>query len=204
MRENKLTKMKRLLFGLLTTFLSLTVLAQSPVERLGVTACLEFDKTTFKLSWSDKPNDNYLIQEYLPEGETTAYFKQMLTIHLFITDIKTKDAVKKKVNELILRKKTDSTCNYQVTESPDGKEFLVDFILGESKNNKMTIVEFNVYRYKQIQISKKQKAILIYAYSKRSYGDEITDFFNTLGKDRGKYLNEMISTGLPDIKIENN
>ena len=195
--------MNRLLIGLLTALLSLTAIAQNPVERLGVKENLEFDKTTFKLSWTAKPKDSYLIQEYLPEGETSAYFKQMLTIHLFLTDIKTKDAVKQKVNELITRKKTDSTCNYQVTESPDGKEFLVDFLLGENKNNKMTIVEFNVYRYKQIQISKKQKAILIYAFSKRSYGDDITEFFNTLGKDRGKYLTEMISTELPDIKIDN-
>jgi len=170
----------------------LTAIAQNPVERLGVKENLEFDKTTFKLSWTAKPKDNYLIQEYLPEGETSAYFKQMLTIHLFITDIKTKDAVSQKVNELIARKKTDSTYNYQVTESPDGKEFLVDFLLGESKNNEMTIVEFNVYRYKQIQISKKQKAIIVFAYSKRSYGDDITEFFKTLGDDRGKYLNEMI------------
>ena len=184
--------MNRLLIGLLTAFLSLTAIAQNPVERLGVKENLEFDKTTFKLSWTAKPKDNYLIQEYLPEGETSAYFKQMLTIHLFITDIKTKDAVSQKVNELIARKKTDSTYNYQVTESPDGKEFLVDFLLGESKNNEMTIVEFNVYRYKQIQISKKQKAIIVFAYSKRSYGDDITEFFKTLGDDRGKYLNEMI------------
>ena len=195
--------MKKLLFGLLTTLISLTVLAQNPVERLGVKENLEFDNTTFKLSWSDKPNNNYFIQEYLPEGETTAYFKQMLTIHLFVTDIKPKDAVNQKINELITRKKTDSTCNYQVTESPDGKEFLVDFLLGESKDGLMKIVEFNVYHYKQIQISKKQKAIIIFAFSKRAYGDDITPFLKSLGKDRIEYLNKMISTEIPTVTIEN-
>ena len=100
------------------------------------------------------------------------------------------------------RKKTDAVCNYQVTESPDGKEFMVDFLLGESKDNKMTIVEFNVYHYKQIEISKKKKAIVVYAYSKRSYGEDITTFFNTLKEDRVNYLNQMISADIPTVTIE--
>jgi hypothetical protein len=195
--------MKRLLFGLLTTFFSLTVLAQKPVERLGVKENLEFDKTTFKLSWTAKPNDNYIIQEYLPEGESLDHFNQMMTIHLFLTDIKCEDAVYKKVNELITRKKHDSTCNYQVTESTDGKEFLIDFLLGESKDNKMTIVEFNVYRYKQIQISSKQNAIIVYAYTKRGYGNDITAFFGTLENEKINYLKRMFSTKIPTVTIEN-
>ena len=67
----------------------------------------------------------------------------------------------------------------------------------------MTIVEFNVYRYKQIEISKKKKAIIVYAYSKRSYGDEITNFFKTLKADRTNPLNQMISADIPTVTIEN-
>ena len=126
----------------------------------------------------------------------------MLTIHLFITDIKAKDAVAQKVKELNKRKKTDEVCNYVVTENPDGKEFIVDFILGESKGDKMTIVEFNIYRYKQIEIGNNKKAMLVYAYTKRSYGDNITTFFKTLGDDRTDYLNQMISVDMPSVAIQ--
>jgi hypothetical protein len=195
--------MKNVLIALSTLFLAFTTVTDNPIDKIGVKGPLEFSKTNFKLAWADKPNDKYYIQEYLPDGEKLESFNQMLTIHLFDTDIKTKDAVGQKVRELTERKKTDAVCNYQVTESPDGKEFIVDFLLGESKDNQMTIVEFNVYRYKQIEITKKKKAIIVYAFSKRSYGEDIAAFFKTLKADRTEYLNEMISADIPTVTIEN-
>ena len=47
----------------------------------------------------------------------------------------------------------------------------------------------------------KKKAILVYAYSKRSYGDDITPFFKKLGEDRKTHLNQMISSSMPAIKL---
>lgn len=67
----------------------------------------------------------------------------------------------------------------------------------------MTVVEFNVYRYKQIEISKKKKAIIVYAFSKRNYGEGITAFFKTLKADRTEYLNEMILADISTVTIEN-
>lgn len=195
------TKMKTILIALSTLLFSFT---NSPIDRLGVKGPLEFNKTNFKLAWTEKPSDIYYIQEYLPEGEYPERFNQMLTIHYFNTDLETKDAVGQKVKELTERKKTDAICNYQVTKSPDGKEFIVDFLLGESKDNKMTIVEFNVYRYKQIENFRKEKSIIVYAYSKRSYGDDITNFLTTLKDDRVSYLNAMISAEIPTVIIESN
>lgn len=181
---------------------SFTKISDNPVDNLGVSGPLNFNEKTFNLAWSDKPNDNYYIQEYLPKGETLDHFNEMLSIHYFDTNIKLKDAVKQKINELNERKKTDGVCNYLITESPDGKEFIVDFLLGESEGDAMTTVEFNVYRYKQIEISKKKKGIMIYTYSKRSYGDEITNFFKSLKNDRLTFINQMISTEIPAISIQ--
>lgn len=191
--------------SLLITFASILLFSftgDTVTDYLSVEGPLKFNQTDFELKWSDKPNDNYYIQEYLPQGENLNDFNQMLTIHLFDTDIKLKDAVSQKVKELDRRKETDAVCNYQVTESPDGKEFIVDFLLGESKDNKMTIVEFNIYYYRQIELSKKHKVIAVYAYSKRSYGDDITDFFKTLKDDRNSHLNEMISLKKPAISLK--
>ena len=67
----------------------------------------------------------------------------------------------------------------------------------------MTVVEFNLYRYKQIEIPKRGKALIVYAYSKRGYGDGITAFFKALDNDRISYLKEMISTNIPTVTIEN-
>ena len=195
--------MKTLLVSLSLFLLSFTIFTDTTDDRLGVKGPLEFNDVKFNLAWSDKPSEMYYIQEYLPEGEKLESFTQMMTIHLFVTDIKTKDAVQQKIKELNKRKKTDAVCNYEVTESPDGKEFMLDFLMGESKNDEMTIVEFNVYRYKQIEISNNKKAIIVYTYTKRSYGEDITDFFKTLGDDRTNYLKQMISADIPTVKIEN-
>lgn len=195
--------MKYILIAFSVLFFSFTILPDNPVDKIGVKGPLEFNNTSYELVYTDKPNDKYYIQEYLPDGEKLESFNQMLTIHLFVTDIKSEKAVEQKVKELTERKKTDPVCNFQVTESPDGKEFIVDFLLGESKDDIMTIVEFNIYRYKQIEISKKKNAIIVYAYSQRSYGDNITTFLNTLKDDRTNYLNQMIVTDIPTVKIEN-
>jgi hypothetical protein len=193
--------MKIFTLALSIALLTFTTTNINPIDNLGVDGPLSFNNTSFELKWSDKPSDIYYIQEYLPSGEDLDNFNQMITIHLFDTDIKLKDAVDQKLSELNKRKETDSVCNYQVTESPDGKEFIIDFLLGESKEDKMTIVEFNVYHYRQIELDNNRNAIAVYAYSKRSYGDNITDFFKTLKEDRISHLNEMISIQKPIINI---
>ncbi|WP_127844583.1 hypothetical protein [Psychroflexus aestuariivivens] len=193
--------MKSLVFAL-SSLILFAFTVDKVEDYLSVKGPLTFNKTDFHLKWSDKPNDEYYIQEYLPKDESLESFNQMLTIHLFDTDIDLEGAVSQKVSELEERKKTDPVCNYQVTESPDGKEFIVDFLLGESNDDEMTIVEFNVYHYRQVDLKKKDKGIAVLAYSKRSYGDDITEFFKTLKAERNAHLNEMISSQKPSIKLK--
>src|SRR5258706_5661876 len=182
-------------------FYSFTI-NENVVDRIGVKGPLEFNGTTFKLSWTDKPNDKYYIQEYLPDGEKTDAFNQMLTIHLFDTDMKIEKAVQQKIKELTNRKKKDPICNYQVNESPDGKEFMVDFLLSESKDDKVSIVEFNIYKYKRVSLGENKKGIVVYAYSKRKYHDEIMPFLKGLKDERTTHLNQMISAEIPAITIQ--
>jgi hypothetical protein len=193
--------MKTYLLILMTTLTSFEKSNQEPIDRIGVKGPLTFNNTTFNLTWTSKPSDNYYIQEYLPDSENVDHFNQMLSIFLLASDIKTKDAVQAKINELKARKKTDPTCNYMVNQSPDKKEYLVDFVLGESKNNKMEVEEFNVYRYKQTDLGDNKKGILVFAYSKRAYGDDIFTFFTNLKNDRVTFLNAMIAVDIPTITI---
>ena len=185
---------------ILSAAFSLSTLLSDITDRLGIKGPLTFSNTKLELAWSDKPSENYYVQEYIPNGEQIGNFKQMLTVHLFTSATIPEAAVQQKAKWLVERKKTDAICNYQITESPDGKEFILDFLVGESKDGKMTIAEFNVYRYQRIEVEGKD-ALLVSAYSKRSYGDNITPFLTTLGADRNFYLNEMISFSLPSLKI---
>lgn len=196
--------MKLIIILIIPIILSFQTFTDNPVERLGVSGPLEFSKTSFNLAWTDKPRSNYYIQEYLPGGENFDSFSQMITIHLFLTNMDIKDAVQQKINELTNRKKTDEICNYAVNKSPDGNELMVDFLLSESKSGKMSIVEFNIYRYRQIDIGRNEKAIMVFAYTKRSYENEITTFLETLKGDRLNYLNEMSAVTVPEVIINGN
>jgi len=193
--------MKWYLLILAVSSMGFTNLSKDPTDRIGVKGPLIFNKVTFSLSWTDKPNATYYIQEYLPKGEKVDQFNQLLTIHLFDKDIKIEDAVQQKVKELTVRKTTDPACNYQVSKSPNGKEYIVDFILSESQGDKMSIVEFNIYRYKQVDLGTGKKGILVYAYSKRAYGDDITAFLKNLKTYRPPLLNAMSVSEMPKVKI---
>ena len=193
--------MKIYLPASLMALMSFTNFNAEPVDRIGVKGPLTFNKTAFNLSWTSKPSDNYYIQEYLPGGENAEHFNQMLSIFLLVANVQTQDAVQQKIAELNERKKTDPTCNYMVTQSPDKKEYIVDFVLGESKNDKAEIQEFNIYRYKQIDLGNNKKAILVYAFSKRAYGNSITPFLKNLKSDRINLLNTMVAAEMPMVKI---
>jgi len=97
--------MKKSLLVLATALVSFTKFGAEPVDRIGVKGPLTFNKATFKLAWTSKPSDNYYIQEYLPNSETSDHFNQMLSIFLLVADIKTNDAVQQKIKELNERKK---------------------------------------------------------------------------------------------------
>jgi hypothetical protein len=173
----------------------------SVVDRVGVKGPLTFGGTKFGLVWTDSPSAMYRIQEYLPAGETLESFRQMLTIHVFDVEMETKAVVDQKVRELLARKKTDPFCNYMVTTSPDEKEYMVDFLLSDSKSEDAdpTLLEFNVYRIKKIAYPDGKGAILVYAFTKRAYNDDILSFLDALKDERVEYLSEMIKTDLPTI-----
>ena len=191
--------MKTLVF---LAVVSLSVLITGdPIDRIGVKGPITFDDVSYNLAWSDHPHEKYYVQEYLPAGETVERFNQMLTIHLFDQSVKPKNGVNQKVAELNERKKSDPVCNYAVMESPDGKDFLLDFLLSDSKDGRLRIVEFNAYKYKQIEIGDR-KALLVFAYSKRAYDDEIEPFLKGLKEERMKHLQQVIKAELPTVTLE--
>jgi hypothetical protein len=165
-------------------------------DKIGVKGPLTFNKTVFDLSWVSNPNSNYYVQEYLPKNESEDHFNQMLSIFLLIGNTTPAEAAQQKANELTARKSIDATCNFAISRSADKKEILLDFVLGEKG-----VEEFNVYRYKQIDLPDKQKALLLYAYSKRAYGNNVTTFLQNLKTERTNIVNEMAAIQLPAINL---
>lgn len=174
----------------------------APVERLGIKGPLSFQNASYTLAWTDKPSEGLYIQEYLPAGETAARFTRMITVNVLAKDVAPEDAVRQKTAELEGRKKTDAVCHYAVSKSPDGKEYIVDFLLGQGEGA-AAVVEFNLYRYKRIEVGG-NRALLLYAFTKRGYGSATTNFLTELKKERPTLLNAMAAVPLPAIKFTGN
>jgi len=172
------------------------------IERIGLKGPIEFNNTEFKLAWSQKPNANYYVQEYLPKNETVERFNELITVNVFVLDVTVEKAIQQKVNELTKRKEIDKVCNFSVIDSPDGTESILDCLLSSGNDQKLDVVEFVIYRYKQIELENHKKALLIYSYSKRSYDENIIKFLNGLSSERESLLNVMISAEMPKISIK--
>ncbi len=165
------------------------------IERIGVKGPLEFNKTIFELAWSDKPDDTYYAQEYLPAGENLETFNQMLAIHLFVKNITAKSAALNKATELAIKMGKNGLV--YLKGNADEKTFVLDFTVTEKK-----LVEYNLYRYQDIDVDGK-KGLLVYMYCKRGYGKDIKPFLKVLKEVSTDLQNEMFSTEIPVVTMEN-
>jgi hypothetical protein len=195
--------MKKYLLATATLFMSFTNDSAAPTDQLGVAGPLSFGGTTYNLAWATKPSATYYVQEYLPKGEKSADFKQMLALHLIAQNSSLESVAGLKVKELEARKQSDVICNYQVITSPDNKELILDFLLSQNMESSQGIAEFNVYRYKQVALGAGKTGVLLYAYSKRSYGSSIDNFLKTLKPVRTEAIATMAAAKMPAVKITN-
>src|SRR5271165_1916109 len=89
----------------------------NPANYLGIKETQVFDSVTYKLSWSSHPSESYFKEEYLPVGENSERYKNMLLIDFLITNSSAYDLVQNQVKILVERNKTDMACNYEVFRS---------------------------------------------------------------------------------------
>jgi hypothetical protein len=165
---------------------------------------LAFSKINYNLSWSAHPSDNYYKQEYLSANEKSETFTKMMMIEAVTGDISLPNAVKAKINELEQRKKTDPLANYQVIQNPATGEYILDFIMSQSAGGKTAVAEWNAYRYMQLINTAGKKGILLFAYSRRSYGDAVPGFLKALKTERLNDINVLSAYKMPAIKITTN
>jgi hypothetical protein len=193
---------------LLTSTLFLALTAFTPMDNsltvkdyLSLPESLTFNSTAFKLAWSSHPNEGYYMQEYLPKGETLERFNRMMIVSAIVGDVELKVAVDAKVEELNQRKATDQTVNFEISRNPTTGEYLLDFIVSASENGKTTITEWNVYRYMNLKEKSGSEGILLVAYSRRAYGDDIDSFLRSLKSERPNDIKAMADFTVPRIKL---
>lgn len=189
--------LKKIFLFLIISSLSLVKAQDDVVDVLSVPGPIEFNDTEFLLAWSKQPSKTLFRQQYLPRDERIEDYTQLLDFSFFNKEIDIELAVRQKVESVQKRESKDKFAKVNVTESPDGKEFIVDYFISEEPAGGNPYIEYNVYRFKQFE-NGTQKSFLILFYSTRMYGD-LKSSAKALAKKRDLYLTNMIEYKIPTI-----
>ena len=167
------------------------------VDLISVPGPIEFNDTKFLLAWSKQPSKTLFRQQFLPRDERIEDYNQLLDFSFFNKEIEMELAVRQKVESIQKRGEKDKFSKVNVTESPAGDEFIVDYFISEAPENGNSYVEYNVYRFKQFE-NGGQKSFLILFYSTRIYGD-LKSSAKALAKKRDQLITNMIEYKIPAI-----
>lgn len=190
--------LKKILLLLFISTLSI-VKAQDVPDLLSIPGPIEYDGTEYFLSWSKPMSKTLFRQQYLPSDERIEDFTQLLDFSYFNKEIEMELAVRQKVEGIQQREKSDKFAKVNVIESPDGKEYIVDYFISESPEKGDSFIEYNVYRFKTYD-NGTNKSFLILSHSKRMYGD-LKSSAKSLARQRDHLITTMIEFKIPEIKV---
>lgn len=179
------------------TALSFLKAQDDVVDLISVPGPIEFNDTEFLLAWSKQPSKTLFRQQFLPRDERIEDYNQLLDFSFFNKEIEMELAVRQKVESIQKRGEKNKFSKVNVTESPAGDEFIVDYFISEAPENGNSYVEYNVYRFKQFE-NGGQKSFLILFYSTRIYGD-LKSSAKALAKKRDQLITNMIEYKIPAI-----
>ncbi len=160
---------------------------------------IEFSKTAYHLSWSDHPNDNYFKQEYIPSSEQPGSFTRMIMMEVLLGETNVEALVQAKMQELQKRKAIDPVTNYQLITNKSTNEYLLDFVLSDSRGKE--IVEWNAYRYVKLKEKSGKKGVMLFAVSRRAYGAGTSYLLKSLKTDRLAIINSFAGHDIPTVQI---
>ncbi|MGS0747482.1 hypothetical protein [Halpernia sp. GG3] len=190
--------MKNIVILFLCLF-SFALKSQTTANYLNIPDPLVIDDTEYFLEWSKQASATLFLQQYLLKEEKITDFTKMINVSYFLKEINIDDAVKQKVESFQKRKDTDRFSKVQVTESPDGTEYIVDGLLTETPKTGSPYAEYGIYRFKTITNGSK-KSFLIFSFIKRNYGDLKTSA-KFLDKERNKLMGAAINFIIPPISL---
>jgi len=186
--------------GLALSGLAPAARAADTVDRLGIPGPLDFDGTRYALAWSSHPSPAYYKQEYLPAGHSAASYTSMLIVEL-VEGASVQSAVAAQTRMLTSRKATDPLVNFALIENQQTGEVLLDFVVGGSAG-RSPVAEWNAYRYAPYRGANRKTGVLLYAISRRAYGDgEIKGFLGGLKQTRPATIASFARTQMPVVRM---
>lgn len=165
-------------------------------DHLGIPGPILFDGAAYRLAWSAQPSANYVKQEYLPAGETLETYSRMLLVER-LTGVAVPAAVRAQVDMLNKRKASDPLVNMDLMQNEQAGEVLLDFIVSSADPQGQPIVEWNAYRYAPYKGPTGEQGVLLFAISRRGYGDGARAFLGNLKTLRPAQINALAAAPLP-------
>lgn len=174
-------------------------LAQSgdKTERLGVPGPISFEGQDYALAWTSHPSADYFKQEYLPAGQAVENYTHMFILEALTSGITPRDAAGAQIASLDKRKATDPLVFYDAIVNEASGDVILDFLVSATGQDGKLIVEWNGYRYSPYKGAK--SGIVLYAISRRAYGDDAKAFVTALKDWRTKTVDELASFKAPAI-----
>ena len=192
----------KLFFAFFLVVMSFSKAQDLPVDLISVPGPIEFNGSELLLNWSKQNSKTLSTQQFLPRDESIEDFTELLTFSFFNKEIEMEMAVRQKVDAIQKKAQNDKFAKVNVTESPDGNEFIVDYTISEDSEKGEAFVEYNVYRFKQYD-NKGAKSFLILSYSKRMYGEDFKGAAKSFARQRDLLMTTMIEYKIPEIKLIN-
>ncbi|WP_333851882.1 hypothetical protein [Epilithonimonas sp.] len=169
------------------------------IDRLNIPGPLTFRESEYFLTWSKQNSPTWAQQQYLMRDDDFKNYKELINISYFDKEIDIETAVKQKVEYVEKRKERtqDKYSFVSVTESPDGKEIIVDYLVTVVPQEGESYAEYNIDRFKNFD-SNGKKSFLIFSYSKRVAGD-LKYSSKALSKERNRLMEAIITTAIPTV-----
>ena len=172
--------------------------AQSPVpvDYLGIPGQIELAGTQYHLAFSSRPSADYIKHEYLPSGQKSATYTDMVSVELLTSGISLTNAVKAQTAMLDRRKSSDPLVNYHILQNPDGSQIVLDFLLSDESTGTL-VVEWDAYRYVSVAMPDGKNAVILFAISRRHYGEGASDFLKMLKTRRTEDVDALVNHAVP-------
>ncbi|WP_068639419.1 hypothetical protein [Thauera butanivorans] len=135
-------------------------------------ASIQFSGRGYHLAWQSNPIPDYVKYEYLPEGQRLPRYQDMLLLELLTNGLTVAEVVRKQLDFLRQREGSDPVFQHRILANERTGEFLLDFTLSAEDPENGKIIEWNAYRYIPHRAADGKQGVLLYGYSRRSYGDE--------------------------------
>lgn len=150
---------------------------------------VEFAGQTLNLAWQSE-NPEQPVAEFIPKGETLEKWTHLASIRRF-PDLEDAQDLAKMTVEQVAAQYPGAPTNLQ--NNPKGTDAVIEFIVSPPDDS---FAEYNIFKYAKAP----NGGVVAQQYALRSYGGDREKFEAQLTEQRQKFLDEMATTGLTEVK----